>query len=246
MDDQLSGPHSIVTNGELFVTESTGNNSIIVYRQKSASEFKKIQEIPDVGKRPHRTVYDSVRSCFFVISGNDQTLHTFAIVNGKLKKIGSFSPPILSNQYVRSINVSGDNLYFVGNYNILIYSLCGNQIRLKRNIQLHQAYIRANDIFLLGNEAGFLTRKPKGMYFFSKIEELEKGTAKDVSKNCLGTPYYMSLFDDGFWVPEIDEHSRIVKYQVSNDIINFNDSSVAFDFGEPNQASISRKSQFPL
>ena len=42
-----------------------------------------------------------------VISGNDQTLHTFAIVNGKLKKIGSFSPPILSNQYVRSMQVVG-------------------------------------------------------------------------------------------------------------------------------------------
>ena len=122
LDGQLSGPHSIVTNQELFITESTGSSSIIVYRQESDSEFKKIQKIHDVEIRPHRTVYESVRSSFFEVSGNDQTLHAFATVNGKLKKNSSFPLPTLGNQYVHLINVSGDNLYFVGSNKILIYS----------------------------------------------------------------------------------------------------------------------------
>jgi hypothetical protein len=249
LDDQLSGPHSIATDGELYVSESTGSNSIVTYRQTDESKFKRIQTIQNVGIRPHKTVYDPVQCVFFVIGSGNQTLYIFRKFNGALEQVGSFLPPNLAGQYVRSITIHNNELYFVGNFNIIIYAIVGDTLKFRKNIKLTPKLTRANDIFFIGDNAGFITVKPGRMFYFADIEELggeSCGRVVDLSRLCIGTPYYMSVFDDAFWVPEIDGYSRICKYDIHDMTINFDKQNILFDFGKTTQSSINRKNSFKL
>ena len=62
----------------------------------------------------------------------------------------------------------------------------------------------------------------------------------------LGTPYFVTRCNQKLYVPEIDQYSRIVEYNMVDGKVNFDDSTVLFDFGKPDEASIRRKLEFPV
>lgn len=240
LDDQLSGPHSIASDGDLFVSENTGNNSIVTYRKVSEAEFRKHEEIPNVGKRPHRTIYDFVSRLFYVVSGNDQGLHIFEKIGGALRKIGFCSFPQFSGQYIRSITLHRNRLYFICFSLIIVMHLpnilnalggSSEGAEIERVVQLHPAHQWPTDIFFIGDESGLLSCKRSGLFAFSIIDELASGEAKDMSDFLLGTPYFVTRCNQKLYVPEIDQYSRIVEYNMVDGKVNFDDSTVLFDFG---------------
>lgn len=246
LDSELAGPHSMASDGEIYVTESTGTNEIVAYHQTDFYKFKEIQRIQNVGIRPHRTIYDPIRKVFFVIGSGNQALYIFRNLHGELVHMGSFSPRELSGQYVRSVTVHNDVLYFVGNFNIVQYALGGYEFKFIKNVELPRGWTRANDIFFTGERSGFLTAKHQRMYYFANIDEIEHGKGVDLTRHCIGTPYYVSVFDNAFWVPEIDEYSRICRYKITDGKIDFNDRDVIFDCGEATVHSEQRKASLKL
>ena len=74
LDQEISGPHSIVSNGEIYVAEDTGKNAIRIYGETHDKCLCLKQIITSIGIRPHRSIYSSKTDTFYIISSQDQTI----------------------------------------------------------------------------------------------------------------------------------------------------------------------------
>lgn len=245
LDDNLAGPHSIASNGSLYVTEDTGRNSIKIYRELSNQQFSLVQTIPNIGVRPHRTLYDSNNKQFLIVGANDQSIYIFAEKQKSLDIVFHSVIRQLNGQYCRSITIQDNFLYFVGVKDILMFELKRYALgRMVQKIVLNEKYHGSNDLFFTGKNQGFLTSTPQRLYSFKSFKELENGTAVDQSTLFKGTPYYIESFDGKLFIPEITEYSAISYFQQNNNKLE--NKKLLFDFGAPTNVSIARKSKLPL
>ena len=245
LDDDLAGPHSIASNGSVYVVDDTGRHALKIYRSLSDDKFELIQTVPNVGNRPHRVLYDHRNKQFLIIGSKDQSIHIFIEKNGKLVSVFEQEIVQLEKQYCRSITIQGSVLYFVGVNDILLFELKRHSIgKMIKKIKLDKKYTDSNDLFFYNNKAGFLTSTSKRIVSFETILDLERGTATDFSKKFKGTPYYIERFDNRIWIPEITEHSAISFTEKPNSKqLNI---EKLFDFGPPQSESLIRKSTLPL
>jgi hypothetical protein len=243
LDDEIAGPHSIVSDGELYVAEDTGRHRLFVYK-RSDSGFVRSQIVTDVGKRPHRVRYDPMRQLFFAIGSFDQVVTVLKNENGQLVKVHRQVMPEVSRQYVRSITLFENNLYIIGNKNILVSEYNGESIVVHQNIHLQEKYWGSNDLFFLNDGSGYFTSSPKQLYRFNSLESFSAGEADNLSELFKGTPYYIEMIDNQLFIPEITEYSQIVSYQNIRDLSQ--QKEVIFDFGPPKSQSTQRKKAFPV
>lgn len=245
LDDNLAGPHSIASNGSIYVAEDTGRHAIKVFRQSSHDKFSPIQTVPNIGKRPHRVLYDSRNEQFIIVGSADQSIHICVEKEGKLSVVYQREIVELQKQYCRSITIKDDSLYFVGSKDILIFELRTKSVgKLKERFKLDHRYTGSNDLFFVTNSAGFLTSSPGRLVSFESLSDLQRGTAVDFSKPFKGTPYYIERFDNKIWIPEITEHSAI-NFKNNLDLKSMKIEKL-LDYGPPNQASIDRKLSLPV
>lgn len=243
LDNNLAGPHSIASNGNLYVTEDTGRHCIKVYKKQTLENFKLVQTIEKIGLRPHKTVYDKIHKQFFIIGSLDQSIYIFKELNGKLIFVFKNNIKELNGQYCRSITIKNQFLYIIGVNNIIIYQIFNNYIiPSEMDLILNENYRGSNDLFLIENNSGILTCTPKKAIFFKNLNQLVNGQAEDISYLFKGTPYYVEYFDKKYWIPEITEYSRIG----CMDALNNRNITTIHDFGAPNQSSLARKTQLPL
>ena len=87
LDEKIFGPHSITSNGNLFLVDNTGNNSLRVYKKIDKENFEIIQNIHSLGIRPHRVHYDPKQNLFFLLSSNDQT---FFVLKEKKRNLRNY------------------------------------------------------------------------------------------------------------------------------------------------------------
>lgn len=244
LDNNLAGPHSIASNGNFFITEDTGRHSVKVY-QKKRNGFELVQTLSNVGKRPHRVVYDTHNKQFLIVGSTDQSIYFFIENQKKITYASHSIVKELKGQYCRSITIRNGHIYFVGVKDLVVYELDRFKLgKFLRIIKLNQEYFNCNDLYFKDSGEGYLTATPKKIFYFKSINELEIGQALDLSKSFKGTPYYISQFNQKIWIPEITEYSAI-SYLAENDA-SLNQRKHLFDFGLPNEASIQRKSQLPL
>lgn len=244
LDDDIAGPHSIASDGSLFVAEDTGRNGLKVYTLNDFSGLSLVQYVENIGIRPHRVIYDKINNQFLIVCSNDQSIWFAQNINGKLTVTSSHLVSALNGQYCRSITIKDDVLYFVGVHDIILYKLqksnLGNPIR---RIVLHENFRGSNDLFFLNESGGYLTCTPQRIFQFNDISSLEKGDATDLSSYFDGTPYYVEQFDNQIWIPENTQYSALNSFGTTNQLVN----KVRFmDFGAPNELSIQRKNQLPV
>lgn len=211
LDEDLAGPHSIASDGSLYVTEDTGRHALKVYMETGAGHFEQVQSLSAVGTRPHRSIYDESRRWFLVIGSADQSLHVFRAQGTTLVPVFSVHLPQLSGQYCRSITLRDNLLYLVGEQEIVVMRL-GEK-------RLHDTGLRyplaapcqgSNDLFFLDDRAGMLTATPGKAFIFSSLDDLVSGkNLIDISGAFRGTPYYISRIADRLFIPEITEYSAI-------------------------------------
>ena len=246
LDEDIAGPHSIATDGVLYVAEDTGRHGLHAYRETARGRFERVQEVSGVGVRPHRTLFDARHQQFLVVGSGDQSIHLLENRDGTLVRTLEKRIPELGTQYCRSITLHQGLLHFVGNEDIVIYRVeRGSVSATGQVIHLPQNYQGSNDIFFLGSRHGIFTSTPQKAFLFSSLDELANGTAQDVSAAFRGTPYSVSRFDGRLWIPEITEYSAIRSYPAGGDSISQASARTLFDFGEPDSQSIERKRQIP-
>jgi hypothetical protein len=244
LDDDLAGPHSIVSDGSIYVAEDTGRHRLRVY-VKDAEGFKVRQIVAGVGNRPHRVRYESGSKLFYAVGSIDQSIHVFRNVDDRLRRVRSRKIGELGAQYTRSITIRDGKLHFVGADDIVICRILGEDVEYLSRLPLAAAYRGSNDLYFLPDGSGLFSSTPRKLYFFKALEELSAGNAVDISRIVRGTPYYMDDFDGGIWIPEITEYSRIVRYGMKGQSVDFADRHVLFDFGRPTPASESRFAALP-
>ena len=121
LDEDIAGPHSIATDGVLYVAEDTGRHGLRAYRETARGRFERVQEVSGVGIRPHRTVFDARHQQFLVVGSGDQSIHLLENRDGTLVRTLEKRVPELGTQYCRSITLHQGLLHFVGNEDVVIY-----------------------------------------------------------------------------------------------------------------------------
>jgi hypothetical protein len=126
----LNIPHSIATNGDIFVTESSvggsngDNHSLLVFRMvapEASSVAPRLEYLEEVlgcdgnrARRPHRVIYDAHSDSFFLYMTSPAFLSRFVWNAGtqKLERVGCQSLPFMKGMYARSIVAHNGSLYF--------------------------------------------------------------------------------------------------------------------------------------
>lgn len=256
LDEDLAGPHSIASNGRLYVAEDTGRHRLKVYREQGDGQFTIVQILDDVGRRPHRICHDPVRERFLVVGANDQSLHLYTPSGDTLKLEHRMTIPELQGEYCRSITLEGNRVYFVAATHIVIHEWHGDTLQFSgERVTLQPTesgdHGSCNDLFFLEDGRGILTSTHQKAYCFNRFDDLTTGKALEISSLFHGTPYYVSAFDGRLWIPDNTESSNINSFrpparnEALENWMESADLNRLFAFGAPTAADLRRKAVLP-
>ena len=114
LDSELTQPHTIAGDGEVYLADDTENNRVYVF-EKRQGKFLHTQTFWDVGTRPHCTAYDQTSDSFYVWSSITGELYVFRKASGThdvyLTEIRKKKE--LEGIYVRSFTIADNRIYFV-------------------------------------------------------------------------------------------------------------------------------------
>jgi len=111
MADDLNKPHSICSDGLIYLVTDTDNNRVVTYARLFTGEFVEVQSFESVGVRPHYCVYDAATSSFYVWSSYTGEMYIykrnkdFTIRLVSVKKIDA-----LRGLYTRSFTIDGNKI----------------------------------------------------------------------------------------------------------------------------------------
>ncbi len=114
MTEQVTQPHTLATDGQIYLVDDTENNRIRVY-EKFGGVFLNTQIMDDIGNRPHFSVYDEASDTFYVWSSESGELFCFRHTKDSTRLYLTDIRKVeeLSNTYVRSFTIIGNDIYFV-------------------------------------------------------------------------------------------------------------------------------------
>ena len=110
MDKALDRPHTIASDGEVYMVDDTENKRIVAYTKHVEEDgeiwFERIQEFVDMGERPHYVIYDETDGCFYAWSSMSGQMWVFKRSKDDKKVFldASYSIPDLTLKTIRSIS----------------------------------------------------------------------------------------------------------------------------------------------
>lgn len=171
--------------------------------------------IEGIDTRPHIVLYDDSTNKFYVIGSTSGTVYTFVNDNGHLVLKDKYLLADLVDSYVRSISIIDGSLYTVSGPNAIIkYEILDNGFKKVENYEVPDEFFGMNQIKRIGNQFYITVNTDKAGDVskstiirtddLNKIIEGKYEVLKD-ELGCVGQPYFISMFDDRIWVPEISE-----------------------------------------
>ena len=112
MADDFNKPHSISSDGSIYLVTDTDNNRVATYTRLPSGEFIELQSFENVGIRPHYCVYDAPTASFYVWSSYTGEMYIYKRTSGTYMVTLSAvkSIPALYGLYTRSFTIDGDNI----------------------------------------------------------------------------------------------------------------------------------------
>lgn len=160
LDHRLSRPHTIASNGNLFVVDDTDANAVRVYRRQAQTassdmsedaidnQFRLVQIIQNTGIRPHRVLFDPATEQFLVLAADSQEMFVFDPGRDGLRLQTRVALPSISGMYTRSFRLMGDEMWLLtGAGNISVVSYRDNSFREIRKISVPPEYGSLNDLW---------------------------------------------------------------------------------------------------
>lgn len=245
--DNVKGAHSITTNGSVILIDDTDNSRVLVFK-KVGKKIEQVQVLNNIDGRPHYVLYDEITENFFVISSEQGVIWSFKENEGRVELIDGAVIDALQGDYVRSINIIDGYMYTVsGGGEILKLNYVDKSFNVLEGYSVPDELFGMNfltkiqDYYYITSYTNILGEiKPK----FIRVKELEdisKGEYEEIYNefNFKGTPYYISQFDDAYYITEIDNASGIKSFEIQdNNIINI---KTWFNFEDTLNESIERK-----
>lgn len=250
IDYEFAGAHSIATDGDVYVIDNTGYNEVVVLDR--SLKFK--QKFKNIGIRPHRTVYDSVSKAFYVIASPNIFCFKKS-ADGNLYLYYQKELSFILGSYVRSISIIDGQMYFVsGQSRIVIANYLDESYSVIKSYPVPDYLTGMNDIFKFGDYYYITSTnttdweiKP-AMLRTKNLNSLATGNYEDIYKlvGFTSTPYYMSVFDNKFYVTEIGDSSGVYSIDVKN-ILDINTSNVerVYIFDNVDSSSLERLDIYP-
>lgn len=230
LTDQINKGHTISSDGVVYLADDTENNRVLIF-EKTEDGFYMTQIFENIGVRPHFITYDEKKSRFYVLSSMTDEMYVFGreedsstVFLEQILKI-----PGLDNVYIRSFTIEEDSIYFVA---------CNGQIICtdKNDLSVREIYLvpdelagmvqltRIQDYYYLtvstdlhGNQEFATIVRTKS------LNELSDGIYEDISELFVGkgTPYYISDFEDSFYLTQhcMIPGSGVYQFKVEDNVL---------------------------
>lgn len=121
LSTDVKEPHTIDSDGNVYLTDDTENNRVKVYRKGINSDgevwFFESQIFEGIGNRPHYTYYNEADATFYVWSSESGEMFLFKYMSEQdaVALVEKRIVPELSGVYVRSFTIRDDSIFFVSN-----------------------------------------------------------------------------------------------------------------------------------
>lgn len=230
MTDQINKGHTLAGDGLVYLADDTENNRILVF-ERYDDTFVLTQTFSDIGSRPHYIIYHQPTDTFYAWSSMSGEMYLFRhepddtrMYLCEIRRIEQ-----LDNVYVRSFTILDDEIYFVsGNSSILRMDL--------NTFELLEAYpvpdsmsgmiqlTKIQDYFYITVSTDIMGNQDYATILRThNLSDLAKGDYEDIYVNFIGggTPYYITAFDDAFYLTEhrLPGHS-IWKFRIQDNVIS--------------------------
>ena len=196
--------------------------------KKGGDSFKQTQIIGGIETRPHFVIYDKVSSNFFVISSLGGILWIIKNDGGQAKIERKVEIAEIKETYVRSFSLIDGFFYFIsGNGFIWKVMLDESAYSVLEKFAVPFELSGMNQIVKIG-EYFYITVYQDGsgtiVPNFVRIKDLDKLVGGEYEKlyesfGFKGTPYYITQFDERYFVTEIDGASGIKSFTTQGDNI---------------------------
>ena len=249
LDDDLAGPHSVASDGAVYLVEDTGRHAVRVYRPEGDG-FRKVGQIDGLGKRPHRIRYDAPSSAFYVLSAASQHITKLVREGDRVTVRYSRRLEFLKDEYTRSMTIDGDAMVFVSGLGF-IFKTTFRDDRFSVLAQYRVPFevnglADMNDVFHTDDGWWYVTATPRPIVRTRSLEALVRGEYEklDSQLGLQGTPYYLSRIEGRYYVPQIGEYNGVVSFVHRDGRIA--DVRTVFDFGRPQPSDARRRGERPL
>ena len=211
MTDEINQGHTIASDGLVYLVDDTENSRILVFEKKD-DIFVHTQTFSDIGSRPHYIIYDAPTDTFYAWSSMSGEMYLFCHESDDSRMYLSEIRRIeqLDNVYVRSFTIMGDEIYFVsGNSNILradldtfdileAYPVPDSMAGMIQLTRIQDYYYITVSTDITGNQ-DYAT-----MIRTRDLSGLIEGNYEDIYETFIGggTPYYITSFDDAYFLTE--------------------------------------------
>jgi hypothetical protein len=245
-DDDLAGPHSVATNGDIFVIDDTERGAVRAYR-RIGSQMQLVQKVEGLGGRTHRVHYSREQQGFYVLSSGLNTITKLTLdAQGLLKIAFSKKLHFLGPSYTRSFSLYGDYAYFVSGPGKITQTLIkDDSFSVVQHFDVAPELHSMNDVFYSG-KYWYVTATPQRIVRVKDLSllALTSPNTEDMfpALGLRGTPYYISSMQGRIFVPQISEYSGLVSFVEHDDKVT--DLKVHFDFGPPSPKSVQRKLKY--
>jgi hypothetical protein len=196
LDDDLSWPHSIASDGEYFVVDNTQAHEVRVYR-RDTDGYELHQVIKDVGRRPHRTLYDRDTDAFYVLAAESREMVKLQVRGDGIAVTYKKPLPFLEGTYARSFTLIDDEMYFVsGPGAITVVDYRSDSYRVINRFPVPPELASANDLHFTDGVYLLSATKNKLVRCVS-LDALSDNGCESVYEalKLKGNPYFFSVFD---------------------------------------------------
>ncbi len=218
MCSELSQPHTLASDGTLYLIDDTENNGVLVF-EKIDDKFINTQKFSDIGNRPHFSVYDEVSDTFYVWSSESGELFCFRhspdstrLCLTDIRKIDQ-----LTDVYVRSFTIIDGDIYFVSGVSpsgaapqILRCDL--KTLKVKRTYPVPPEFAGMvqitpiDDMYYITISTDSTGNQDYATLIRTRsLSDLAEGEYEDIYSEYFiggGTPYNISCVDDTYYLTE--------------------------------------------
>lgn len=213
--------HTIVSDGSVMLADDTENNRVLIF-EKIDGAYTLTQTFDEIGNKPHYIVYDNNTQAFYCWSSYSGEMYIFRHKENDTRMYLTNVVTIkrLSDTYVRSFTIDEGDLYFVSGLpadgssdypaQILRYDL--NSFSRKDSYDVPDQIAgmvqleHIGDMFYITVSTDIYgSQDAATMICAPSIEDISSGNYETVYDKFFvggGTPYYMGLIDDTWYLTE--------------------------------------------
>lgn len=228
LTNKINAGHSITSDGDVYVCDDTENNAIIVFT-KNHDKFKQTQTIKNITGRPHYVKYDEATKLFYVISSEETKITTLKNNSGKVELVNTYFIDDFSNSYIRSFNIIDGYMYLIsgpGYITKLKYDDNSYKIISKYDVPSELSVMnfmeKIDDYYYLSSFSNGEGVIAPMFVRIKDLNDLKDSKYEDLYNDFgfTGVPYFITKFDNAYFIPEIHFSNGIKSFEVNNNKIS--------------------------